>query len=1015
MSRLVTQAVSEQPVVALVGAASPLRSVLVSFFERHDFAVAEFSQVTQFLKQETTFYKVLFIEGWSREASSKSEVPDSETYLEALAKALVSSRSVFFIQQHIAVTTNNAEYERKKLRFKIETEQPLVNIVLGQDVLFDTNVWWAWQNITARLETGVLVEPEALVYPISFKSFIRLLTPLILSPETRLRSIIRGQEQQTHFVVAEMVRQYLLYHQKKLEITQAAVTVDTTHETSFTIVEGPKETLPRLLQEGIQALPSPAVLKNNAKISKQPPLQKPQKKTSAPVAPQPPVKPVLPAVAQVATEEQKSSEKITPISFVPRKELLPSVKKITRVETQQRNEVEQRSDSVGNVVELGDESEPKKSEPKKIDSAENARQSVSSLKTASVDEQLAALFSKNRTKEKVQKITTKAATTKKITTKNKKRSVLFLGGVGVAGAALGALLLATIFWINQTVLRQAVFAQIEQPQPQKQPYLENIKQALQLQTDAYETILPAPFFDTAHELLTLTDDWLVAQQNITAFSKVQVDLVQQVTGREVVVSPPPADQVAYEEISRLYSRFTSLLEEDLEPDEKESIRDIVAALEEQRTAFVTYQQMAPLLPALLAQEEKRTYAVLFQNDQELRATGGFISAVGIVTLDQGQIIDTQVFSSYELDEALAAVISPPNDLKQVLGEERLYLRDANWNPDFPSSARQITDILQQQLNKNVDGVIALNTLVLEDVLRATGPLELDEYNELVTDRNLAERIEFHSEVTLVESDQSSDYASVILDRLLGKLTTLSREKTPQFLAAVTEQLSKKNMLISLANNSEQATFSLLGWTGEIVKPNCPAQFSTQNCVVDTLAVIDSNIGVNKANYHLDRAESHRVSLEPTQAVHTHTLTFTNTAQSNAWPKGTYQSYLRIIVPASAQLQTITVNDQALSEEDIIVTPLADFAVVGFVSSTPIQSSTKIVVSYETPHQLETGDAYTFFLQKQPGVEQSLSSIDVDLNTSFKPALIAPQAEVINEIISFKEMSAGHMFLGIGVK
>ena len=43
---------------------------------------------------------------------------------------------------------------------------------------------------------------------------------------------------------------------------------------------------------------------------------------------------------------------------------------------------------------------------------------------------------------------------------------------------------------------------------------------------------------------------------------------------------------------------------------------------------------APAVPSLLGVDEPRTYLIIAQNNDELRATGGFISGVGTVTFTQ---------------------------------------------------------------------------------------------------------------------------------------------------------------------------------------------------------------------------------------------------------------------------------------------------------------------------------------------------------------------------------------------
>lgn len=58
-------------------------------------------------------------------------------------------------------------------------------------------------------------------------------------------------------------------------------------------------------------------------------------------------------------------------------------------------------------------------------------------------------------------------------------------------------------------------------------------------------------------------------------------------------------------------------------------------------------QLGPQMPWLLGMDEPRHYLVMVQNNHELRATGGFISSIGLLTLEQGKISNLEFADSYE--------------------------------------------------------------------------------------------------------------------------------------------------------------------------------------------------------------------------------------------------------------------------------------------------------------------------------------------------------------------------------
>src|SRR5690606_13599720 len=110
--------------------------------------------------------------------------------------------------------------------------------------------------------------------------------------------------------------------------------------------------------------------------------------------------------------------------------------------------------------------------------------------------------------------------------------------------------------------------------------------------------------------------------------------------------------------------------------------------------------------------------------------------------------------------------------------------------------------------------------------------------------------------------------------------------------ALLDSAEEAELFMSVNNPEAEEVLQTLGWTGELLTPDCPTPFNGQNCVVDTVMQVEANVGVNKANQYITREISHDVELLNDVARHTRTITFTNEAQSEAWPAGEYKTYLR---------------------------------------------------------------------------------------------------------------------------
>ncbi len=82
----------------------------------------------------------------------------------------------------------------------------------------------------------------------------------------------------------------------------------------------------------------------------------------------------------------------------------------------------------------------------------------------------------------------------------------------------------------------------------------------------------------------------------------------------------------------------------------------------------------------------QTYLIIVQNEDELRATGGFISTVGKFVVLNGHVLGLSFEDSYAFDDFPKPYPAAPWQLDQYMNIPILLLRDANWFTDFPTSA-----------------------------------------------------------------------------------------------------------------------------------------------------------------------------------------------------------------------------------------------------------------------------------------------------------------------------------------
>ena len=167
--------------------------------------------------------------------------------------------------------------------------------------------------------------------------------------------------------------------------------------------------------------------------------------------------------------------------------------------------------------------------------------------------------------------------------------------------------------------------------------------------------------------------------------------------------------------------------------EVERARDAMTAkIDKYGPILDSYLSVSARLPAILGWDAPRRYLVLTQNPAELRPTGGYTGSYGIIAFDKGQITEATFKDIYQLDLPWDyPFITAPQALQDnLLGETQPWqLADANWSPDFPTSAQDAIRLYENESgDTKIDGVFALTTYTIDELLKLTGPITVPESN-----------------------------------------------------------------------------------------------------------------------------------------------------------------------------------------------------------------------------------------------------------------------------------------------
>ena len=390
---------------------------------------------------------------------------------------------------------------------------------------------------------------------------------------------------------------------------------------------------------------------------------------------------------------------------------------------------------------------------------------------------------------------------------------------------------------------------------------------------------------------------------------------------------------------------------------------------------------ATAAPLLLGELETAQYLILAQNSEELRPTGGFITSIGRLVLEQGAINELTVEDSYAVDKFTVDHPFAPEPMQRHMGVILWTTRDGNWSPDFPTAARDVEDLYYLENPDHVDGVIAFDMWFLGAIVDAVEPLDLEGYDELITGDNVFEKMQEYWLVELPEESagwsgfEKRDWLRGHRKDFFGPLSralmrNVQKQSDPRqlgdLLSVVQQALNQKHLQLYFHAAPAQEFLTVAGWDGALDHTHSG----------DYLLVLDTNMGYNKVNVNITQEIDYEVTLgrdDGPQA--TLTITYHNrspwrptceriVALTRTYEMRTqdcYMNYLRVYVPPGSELvasggftETATVADEEGKTvfATFFVVPTAETRTVRFVYNLPLNST----------------EEYRLLVQKQAGTD-----------------------------------------------
>ena len=294
----------------------------------------------------------------------------------------------------------------------------------------------------------------------------------------------------------------------------------------------------------------------------------------------------------------------------------------------------------------------------------------------------------------------------------------------------------------------------------------------------------------------------------------------------------------------------------------------------------------------MGDNDLKRYLIVFQNDNELRATGGFMGSFALADFKNGDIenIKMPAGGTYDVRAGFTELLQAPEPLRLI--NPKWEFQDSNWWPDWPTSAENIAYFYNKSDGATVDGVIAINSDWLGSLLDVIGPVEMPDYNKTITAANFEMELQESVEIEYEDKRAPKKILGDLAPELVERIFDIDPSKMMGLVTSLNDGLIEKDIMIHLFNEDEQEFVTTNNWDGRI-----------KDTDGDYLSVVATNIGGGKTDGVVDQEIYHKAKISEDGSIIDTVLISRNHFGpiDDNFTNVSNRSYLRVYVPLGSEL------------------------------------------------------------------------------------------------------------------
>ncbi len=409
-------------------------------------------------------------------------------------------------------------------------------------------------------------------------------------------------------------------------------------------------------------------------------------------------------------------------------------------------------------------------------------------------------------------------------------------------------------------------------------------------------------------------------------------------------------------------------------------------IDEVALVVVNGKPMLEQVPYLLGMDSPRNYLVIFQNDKELRPTGGFMTGYSIMKVDKAKFSPTTSDDIYNLDAKYKPSKPAPDPIVNYIKgpyviSKNLRFRDMNWSPDFAVSMNDVVEAGREVGITGIDGIIGVDTQLLVNLLDVIGPIGVPGYGNFSNNiepkcncPGVIYELESYADVEgaiiwdpltgkIILKPKNSDNRKKIIGPLMNSVLANAmgqpKEKLAPLFEAGFKSVMEKHVLFHMMDEKVQNAVADFGIGGVI-----------KDYSGDYIHINDANLGGRKSNLYVTQEVSQEINLARDGSVEkTVTITYKNPQKYDGWLNSVLPNWVRIYVPKGSTL----IAAEGLEKKQDPYEDLNKTVFAGYFQLRP-EGVSKVTFKYKLP--MKFSKEYKLLIQKQPGTDGPLYTINL---------------------------------------